>query len=441
MAPAEPAPVEIQIDGMAIGGRGIGRRDGLVWFVPGTVPGDTALVAPVRTRVRFVEGRLVRLLSASADRRTAPCGIQDRCGGCPLMPLPEETQASWRRRFVVDALERIGGFHAPPVEPVRNAPKPLGYRNRIELMFGAGPGESAVLGLHPRDPSDGLVDVERCLLLDERAGTVLSSLRSLLPAPSGGESHRVLIRRSEATGEIAVGLWDARAEFPEALTLAQSLVRAHPEISGVVRIRAREGRRASARGEVLAGRAWIDERVFGLRFRLPVTSFLQVSTAGAEVLADLVAELAAPGSASALDLYCGVGIHALRLVVRGIAGSATGVDADRAAIECGREVASHHGLAVRLLRSDVARFLAHERRPTELVVANPPRAGLGQVVSRALAQLGPQRIVIVSCEPTTLARDLRVLTGPGRYRLSRVVPVDLFPQTAHVETVSLLERA
>jgi len=359
------------------------------------------------------------------------------------MPLPEELQALWRRRFVVDALVRIGGLVDPPVEPIRAAPRPLGYRNRVELVLGAGPDGSSSLGLHARHPEDGLVDVERCLLQDRAANAVLSTIRSVvLPGTTreDRQGHRVLIRRSEATGEILVGLWECGSPFPDAIALTRRLMGAHPEVSGVVRIRAAAGGRAGARTEALAGRDWIEERVAGLCFRLPATSFLQVSAEGAEALSALVEELVVPRGISLLDLYCGVGVHALRLVARGLAGSATGVDSDRQAVACGRDVALREGLAVDLVPADVARFLSEAPGKPDLVVANPPRAGMGRAVALALGSLGARAIVIVSCEPTTLARDLRTVLGAGPYRLSRVVPVDLFPQTAHVETVALLER-
>jgi tRNA/tmRNA/rRNA uracil-C5-methylase (TrmA/RlmC/RlmD family) len=212
-------------------------------------------------------------------------------------------------------------------------------------------------------------------------------------------------------------------------------------VSGVLRIRPRSSRRGGTRVDVLAGRSWIEERVAGFVFRLSATSFLQVSAAAADALADLVAEVAAPGGETALDLYCGVGVHALRLVGLGIVDSAIAVDADGAAVDCGRDVARDRGLAVRLVHADVARFLAREARAARLVVANPPRAGMGRVVATALARLGASRIVVVSCEPATGARDLAAIGAGGPYRLARVVPLDMFPQTAHVETVSVLERA
>jgi len=439
-------PTELRIESLAAGGRGLARLAGQVWFVPGAVPGDTALVEAAHARPRYVEGRLLRIVAPSPERRVPPCRYQDTCGGCPLMALPEDRQAEWRRRFVVDALERIGGIAAPPVEPLGPSAAPLAYRNRVELVleYGAEGGPPG-FGLHARDDRDRIVDIDRCLLQDDAANRVLGTLRARLldrQAWSGAAagSYRVLIRRSEATGEMLVGVREVGPRLAAADDLARALVEAHPEVVGVVRIRARAGGRGGATSEVVCGRGWIEERVAGLAFPLPVTTFLQVSARGADTLADLVAELAGPGGSELLDLYCGVGVHALTLTLRGIVKRAIGVDADPRAIDCGNEVARRERLPVRLERADVGHYLARESTRPDVVVANPPRTGMGRDVAVALRRLEPARIVVVSCEAATLARDLAVLLEGGRYRLARVVPVDLFPQTAHVETVSLLVR-
>jgi 23S rRNA (uracil1939-C5)-methyltransferase len=434
--------VELEIDGFAGMGRGIGRKDGVVWFVPGAVPGDRVRAEAVRHHPRYVEGRLLGLLRPSAERREPPCRLQESCGGCPLMPVEEGVQREWRRRFVVDALERIGGFTDPPVEPIREASAALGYRNRVELLLGAHEGGTPFLGLHARDAAV-LVDVDRCLLQAEPGNAVLSTIRASLAAlgvVSGNGRYRLSIRRSEATGEMLVALHEIGPPLDGALDLARAIRSAHPEVVGFVRLRGRSERRGGMTTEVLLGQGWIEERIAGVSYRLPAATFVQVSRAAAEELSRLVQDVAGPRAASVLDLYGGVGVHALTLVATGRAGSAVSVDADPSAVECGIAAARSARLDVRFVQADVGRFLSRERGRYEVIVANPPRTGMASDVTAALAALGPARLVVVSCEPTTLARDLRRLIDGGGYRLERLVPVDVFPQTAHVETVSLLTR-
>ncbi len=450
---AQDVGVELEVDQLAALGRGLGRVDGIVWFVPGAVPGDRVLAEAVHSRPRYVEGRLSRILRPSTERRDPPCRLQGECGGCPLMPLAEERQIEWRRRFVVDALERIGGLETPPVESVHSASAALGYRNRVELVLGApaadasAPDGRPVLGLHSVADPRAIVDVDRCLLQSDPANAVLATVRATLGTPGGlglsrgsPGTYRVVIRRSDATGEMLVALREVGPRLEGLTELARAIRTAHPEVVGVVRLRALSARRGGATTEVVSGRGWIEERVLGLTFRLPAATFVQVSAAAAAALARLVREMVAPGADELLDLYGGVGVHALGARASGLVERAICVDADRSAVDCGTETALQSGLAVRFERADVGRYLAHEPGRPEVVVANPPRAGMGRDVTAALRALDPRRIVLVSCDATTLARDLRRLLDGGRFRLERVVPVDVFPQTAHVETVSLLTR-
>jgi 23S rRNA (uracil1939-C5)-methyltransferase len=445
---AQDVGVELEVDQLAALGRGLGRRDGIVWFVPGAVPGDRVLAAAVHSRPRYVEGRLSQILRSSTDRRDPPCRLQGECGGCPLMPLAEERQVEWRRRFVVDALERIGGVETPPVEAVHPASAALGYRNRVELVLGAsGADGRPVLGLHAVADPSAIVDVDRCLLQSDPANAVLATIRATLGVRGGfGSSrasrgaYRVVIRRSDGTGEMLVALREVGPRLEGVTELARAIRTAHPEVVGVVRLRALSARRGGATTEVVSGRGWIEERVAGLTFRLPAATFVQVSAAAATELARLVREMIGLGAAELLDLYGGVGVHALVARASGLVERAVCVDADRSAVDCGTETARRSQLAVRFERADVGRYLAHAPGRPEVVVANPPRAGMGRDVTAALRALDPRRIVLVSCDATTLARDLRRLLDGGRFRLERVVPVDVFPQTAHVETVSLLTR-
>ncbi len=441
---------ELVIEGLASGGRGVARQDGLVWLVDGAVPGDRVLAVARLRRPRLVEGRVLRLIEPAPVRRASPCPIQGRCGGCPWMVLPEAEQRGWKRRIVVDALERVGGLLGVSVlEPIAS-PRSLGYRNKVELSFGRTEDGRRVLGYHGSDPSGDLVDVERCLLQDDGANTILDLARSFFLDGPGAEARvlfdpghpmRLVLRRSELSGSLLAAFRGPGGPFPEIEEFARIARERSPGLASIVRIVGEEGRRGGARTIAAAGEAWMEERLGGIVFRLPATSFLQVNPGAAELLCSLIADLAGPvQEVDVLELYGGVGAFSLTLARRGA--RAEVCETDREAVECGRRAAREHGdLPVRYVRSDVGRFL-HARgghgRPG-LVIADPPRRGLGKGVAEGIAALRPGRILLVSCDPATLARDARGLVARG-YAVRQVVPVDMFPQTPHVEAVMLLER-
>lgn len=367
------------------------------------------------------------------------------------MPLDEDLQRDWKLRLIQEALERIGGLDSVHPEPIRAPSAPMGYRNRAEFALCWGGGAAPVVGFHGSGSDRRVIDVERCPLQHDDANEVLDSVRRFIGRHASGDGWRsktrhqarLLIRRSDLSGEILVALREAARPLPDARELASFLVDRHEKVVGVARLVVPSGRRGGTRAEVLEGRDWIEERVAGTRLRLPVASFLQVSTAGARELVGLVAELAGDVRAvKVVELYGGAGLFAMELVRRG-ALSATVCEADPGAIQSGREAVAEAGLrGVEFVRKDVRSFVEQPpaRGEVGLIVANPPRSGLGKGVAGALRSWGAERMVLVSCDPPTLARDLKVLLERGAYRVERIIPVDLFPQTAHVETVVLLTR-
>ncbi len=366
------------------------------------------------------------------------------------MVLDEREQRAWKRRLVIDGLERVGRLAGVEVAGTVPSDRDLGYRNKIELTFGRD-GKRRVLGFHPPGAVDRIVDVERCLLEGIAGSRVLASSREFflegegrlepaLDAPS--EPTRLVVRESRAAGEVLVGIRGAPGPFLSAAPFASHLASRHPEVKGVVRLLARPGRRGGTRTETILGEPWIEETLGGTRFRLPAAAFFQVNPGAAERLVQLVLEATETQAArNVLDLYGGVGVFAIALARRGARG--TVVEADRDAVECGRQAAAEEGLdRVAFVVSDVAAYLRSSSGGPlwpDLVVADPPRTGLSRGVAEAIAKLGAARIVLVSCDPPTLGRDLRALADRG-YSVRRVVPVDLFPQTAHVEAVAVAER-
>jgi 23S rRNA (uracil1939-C5)-methyltransferase len=440
---------KLEIEALAAGGRGVGRAAGTVWFVPGAVPGDLVLAEPQRRRKRFVEGKILRLLRPSAARREPPCEFQGRCGGCPWMVLGEGDQATWKRRTLLDALERVGRLCEPPVEPLIAPGGPTGYRNKVEFGLGQDRSGRPAVGLHSAVQPGRLVDLDCCLLQHEAANEVLRTARRVLldppPAPGergdGPDRFRLVLRRSWSSGRIVVVLRESARPFPRSEALVRAITASHTEVSGVVRVRARPGRRGGALSTTLFGVPWLEERLGKHEFRLPPSTFLQVNGVAAAELVRLVIEAGRPHAGDrVLDLYGGVGVYGLALLAQG-AGAVEVCDADGAAVACGRAAARKAGRrGIRFHQADAGTFLAGLPRGQggfDLLVANPPRTGLGPGVAKRILDLRPARIVMVSCDPATLARDLRDLVGGG-YGLQRVTPLDMFPQTAHVEAVATL---
>lgn len=451
-APCSP-PKILEVTGFAQGGRGLAKSEGVVWFVEGAVVGDTVLAEPLRSRPRYVEARAVSLVAASPVRREPPCPYQSRCGGCPWMPLPEPIQRSSKRSLLLEAFERIGGLRGIPVDEVVSSPRELGYRNKVEFVIGTGPDGRRVVGLHGGGPGAGLVDIERCLLQADEANRLLQTARGFFLEGPGrhdpglgqpGEPVRLSIRSSESTGELLVGFWTGAVRPCSLEEFASVAMREHPALRGVVQLVRRGPGRGGARVVAVRGEPFLEERLGGVSFRLPAGSFFQVNTAAAARLVETAVEQA--GSVEGfrvLDLYGGVGVFGLALAAKGA--RAEIVEADGHAVRSGREAAALvvGGGRAHFVRADVETFLSSletARRRPDLVVADPPRRGLRPEAVRAISRLGPKRILLVSCEPVTLARDLKLLCAAG-YKVERAIPFDLFPQTPHLETLVRLERA
>jgi 23S rRNA (uracil1939-C5)-methyltransferase len=365
------------------------------------------------------------------------------------MAVPESSQRSAKRQFVVDALRRIGGFPDDlSVAEIVSAPASLGYRNKIELTFGRGPTGHPVLGYHRSGRPSSLVDVEDCIIVDPRLRPLLAAARSFfLEGPGAGEPAiadgreplRLVLRASNVRDERLVALRGLPGPFVSAEEFARVAQIADPGLIGVVRLIAVPGRRGGAHVQGVAGRTWIENEIHGTSFRVPAETFLQVHPAAAELLGGQVLDRAG-SPRRVIELYGGIGALGLALARRGA--RTTIVDADPAAIACGAEAARAEGVTtVAFERAEVLAFLRRrgDGGPPDLVIADPPRTGLGRGVADHLAALGAARIAMISCDPATLARDLAALAARG-YAIEQITPFDLFPQTAHVEAVAWMSR-
>ncbi|PRR68598.1 23S rRNA (uracil(1939)-C(5))-methyltransferase RlmD [Neomoorella humiferrea] len=422
---------KIEITGLNHEGAGVGRLpDGMVAFVPGALPGERVKIELSARKKHYALARLLEIEKASPDRVLPPCPEAGSCGGCQLQHLDYRAQLLWKRRLVVEALRRLGGLRDVSVLPVLGMVNPWGYRNKVRLHVA-----DNSLGFY-RPGSHEVVPFFHCRLVPSEFMEVVRELARLLPVLGRGPEH-VILRRGWATGEMLLAL-EARTGWTEGEVLAGKLSRRFPELVGVVALPSGEGYCET----ILLGRNYLEERLDGLRFHISATTFFQVNSAQAQVLYELAAAMAGlQGGEKVLDAYCGSGAIAMWLSRR--ASMVIGVEVVEGAVQDARRNAVlnkvdnlrfHVGAAERLLP-----HLAAEGYRPEVVVLDPPRAGCDRRVIDAVAVMQPRRIVYVSCNPATLARDLALLQKRG-YTPGPVQPVDMFPHTYHIECVCRLDR-
>lgn len=420
----------VTIAGLAAGGDGVGRVGGQVVFVPRTAPGDVAQVEIVEERRSFLRGRLLRLLTPSPLRVPPGCPAFGECGGCSWRHVAYPAQLEAKRSIVENALLRIGRLEQPAVAATLPSPRADGYRHRARLHASTG-GASPAFGFY-RSGSRELVKLERCPVLHPALEAVARGLNLAAEQHPGAFIH--VAEASLATG------WDGAAVR---VILRGGAGGGLPALAGDAGRALRDA--AARRGvEVLLGDEGARPLALGPGDRALLTTgetFTQVNLAQNVALVGIALELAEPRPGGpALDLCCGLGNLSLPLAARGA--RVTGVDLDGEAVRQARENARRLGLDAEFTRADAAaaaRALADAGRRFEVVLLNPPRAGAREAFAAAAA-LAPPRIVVVSCDPATMARDGAALAGAG-YRLDAAHPVDLFPQTAHVETVARFARA
>ena len=441
-----PRELELTCERMSYGPDAVAHdADGKTVFVSGAVAGDRVRAVVDRAGERWDHARATEILDASAERVRPACPYAETCGGCPWAALAYPAQARAKRAGVVDALARIARMGTEAAEalvaPCESPSAPWGYRNKVELAV-ASAGGRTTLGMHAAGDRDGVMRVGSCALLDRRHAKAVKAVSGALGYLAGRHAlqlERVGIRASARTGEVEVALWDRPGPFPRAQA-AKVLADALSPTS-VVRVMQKGHAKARriAGVECLAGAGSWSERVGDERMRVSAPSFFQVNTAGAERLVELVMEALRPGAdEEAMDLYCGAGTFTLPLARR--AGFVSAVESYGPAVRDLRRNLASAGLDnVDAVGGDAGREFPDTE--ADVIVVDPPRAGLAADVVRRLSEQPARAIAYVSCDPATLARDLGRFAEAGTFRPARVTPVDLFPQTFHVETVTLLERA
>jgi 23S rRNA (uracil1939-C5)-methyltransferase len=439
--PRPGTELELVVDRLAYGGKGVARLEGYVVFVAGGLPGDRVLARVEKSKRAYAEARTIEVITPSPDRLEP---VADH-PGAPWQVLPYERQLATKTEQVEDALRRIGRLDGFELEPIIPAVDQWRYRNKLEYSFGTGPDGELICGFHAPGRFDEIVPVADNKLASEKGNALREQVLAVcqeagLPAwdrrTQRGFLRNLVVREGSATGQTQVRLVTSPGKLPvEAL-------RERVETDGLWWTQT-EGLGESTSGgksQLLAGTPQLEDRLGDLRFLISPEAFFQTNTRMAEVLYGVAAQYAGlHGTERVYDLYCGIGTIALTLAprARSVHGLELVEDAIQDAAENARINEVHN---TSFYSGDVRtsmRDLVSEAGKPDVVVVDPPRAGLSQKVVRRIVEAAPKRIVYVSCNPTTLAPNAAQLVEAG-YVLERVRPVDLFPQTPHIESVALL---
>jgi 23S rRNA (uracil1939-C5)-methyltransferase len=452
---------EVDIADVAFGGRGLVRIDGMAVFVDQAVPGDRALIRVFKRKKQFAEARAIEILTPSPDRIEAPCPYSGTCGGCKWQYLKYDRQLIYKHRHVADSLAHIGGMTDVAVHPTLPSPLVFGYRNKMEFTCSTRrwllPSElgnpdierGISVGLHVPGTFDKVLDTSVCLLQPELGNHILEDVRQYIKSSRqpvyGLRTHEgfwrfAVLRHSVHRDAWLVNLVTAFEDPDSIRPLAQRLSTRYPEVSGVVNnITARKAGVAVGETEIpFSGQSHLVDRIGKFDFVISANSFFQTNTRGAGQLYETVERFAGlTGSETVVDLYSGTGTIPIYLSEK--AGSVTGIEIVESAvadaeINCRRNSITN----CRFLRGDIRARLKDIAQAPDVLIVDPPRAGMHKDIVPQVLALNPARIVYVSCNPATLARDLALMRES--YRVIEVQPVDMFPHTYHIEAVARLER-
>ena len=466
--------VIVDMADFALGGKSIARLDGLVVFVPGTVPGDKVRARVRKAKKSYLEAEMLELLQESPLRTPPRCSHFGICGGCKWQQATYASQLDFKRRQVVDALERIGGFQGAVVQDAIGSDEQYFYRNKMEFSFGpkwvdrarfrarreAGSDNdhSLALGLHPATLFSKVLDVEECFLQSPLSNQILGLVRTVAvengltfysTITHTGFLRNLVIREGKRTGDVMVNLVTSEDRPDLMRQFKERLVEECPQVTTFLNnITTRKSHVAIGEYErVYHGPGYITEKLGERVFKVSANSFFQTNTLQAEQLYEAAVRMADLKPEDLVyDLYSGTGTIALFLA--GHARRVVGVEAVEASVLDARSNAALNGVSncffetgdIKEKLNTDRKWMEHHGSPS-VVILDPPRSGAHGKVILKILELAPERIVYVSCNPATQARDLKLLCANGKYIIWEVQPVDMFPHTEHIECVVGLRRS
>lgn len=440
----------VYVEDLTHDGSGVAKVDGYPLFIPGVLPGEEAEVQVTKPMKKYGFARLIKVIKASPDRVEPPCHVFWDCGGCQLQHLSYEAQLIQKQKTVRDVMERIGKLPHVPVHPVKGMDNPWRYRNKSQIPFSEQNGET-VAGFY-KTRTHEIVDTDVCIIQGEEADALMATLKRALHSlgieayderTHRGMLRHLIVRKARATGELMVVLVTKAKKFPqqeEAIALIKEVV---PNVTSIMQNVNSQKTNVIFGNEtiLLHGKSFIVDTIGDIQFEISARSFYQVNSDQTEVLYDQALEYAQlTGNESVIDAYCGIGSISLFLAKQ--AKEVYGVEIVPQAIEDAKRNAELNDIDNAHFEAGPAEVVIpkwyEEGKRFDVLVVDPPRKGCDEQLLDTILQYKPKRVVYVSCNPATLARDLRILEDGG-YRTQEVQPVDMFPHSSHVECVSWLE--
>jgi len=445
--------VTLDVTDLAFDGKAVAHLDGKVVFLKGGLPGETVEAEIVRSKPRYDQGIVHRIIKKSDQRIDARCGHFGQCGGCTWQDLSYEQQLAYKHKQVTDCLQRLGGVDEVEVGAVIAADDPFWYRNKMEFSFHTTEDESTLLGLHERGHYDRIFNLEQCFLQSPLSNEIVDWVREFVVAHSipvynvathEGYMRFLVIRQTARTDQVMVNLVTNRGDFPFADELVAGMTERFDRLTTVIHNQTDKLSNVAV-GEVesvLFGPGFIEEQLFECRFRIRANSFFQTNSLQAQKLYGAAFEMLQPEpSDRVLDLYCGAGTIGILLADQ--VEEVVGVELVADAVAAARENAALNEIEnISFLQGSVRdhlKDLTGDDREFSTVLIDPPRAGLHPKALKRIARMQPAKLVYISCNPATFARDAKLLAQAG-YNLPRVQPVDMFPHTMHIELVGRFFR-
>ena len=443
--------IEVTVTGLGSTGEGVGKVDGFTIFAHGGLPGEIVKVKLDSVKKTYAMGRVIEILKSSADRCEPVCPVYEECGGCQLQHLRYEAQLKIKTQQVKDALTRIGHLKKVEVLPTLRAIEPTFYRNKMQVPVATNEGQLEI-GCFAA-ATHRVVNVENCFIQNEKNNKIVGVVRDWMkkyriPAynedKGTGIVRHVMGRVGVHTGDVMVVLVTATYDIPHAKELTKMLRENIPGLKSFIQnINKRHTNVIMGlKDRVIFGKSTIRDTLGSLKFNISAQSFFQVNSEQAEKLYNKAVEFASlTGKEIVFDIYCGTGTISLFLAKH--AKAVYGIEIVPPAItDARRNAEDNHCNNATFILGDAAKKLPElleQGIKPDVVLLDPPRAGCEERVLSSIVHVKPKRIVYVSCNPSTLARDLAYLSSHG-YNVPIVQPVDMFPQTAHVECVALIER-
>ena len=439
---------KITISGLAMGGAGIGKLNNYAVFVPGAVPDDELEIALVQKKKNYAIGKIMRILKPSPDRTTPKCPLFNQCGGCQWQHIDYPAQLKYKKQLVADSLERIGKITGMNIADTIGMDDPWHYRNKVQYPVAFERGE-AIIGYY-QERTHHVINIEECPVAHPDLTRLMNSVRKIIrkyrirvynEGAGRGLLRHLIGRIGFATNEMLLGLVINGAEIPDAGRMTEELTQlCGARLVGILQNINRDQTNVilGAKSEILFGDPQFIEQLGALRFKIALGSFFQINPVQTVKLYNKIIELAElSGKEIVVDAYAGVGPIALWIAphVRKI----IGIEENTLAVADAKDNARLNKLkSIEFIEGRVEAVLPKIEKP-DVLILDPPRSGCSASVSEAILQISPKKIIYVSCDATTLARDLRIFLDGG-YKLEIIQPIDMFPHTYHVETIVRLGK-